>query len=162
MRKHVFITTVSILVVILVIVSFYMLNVHIPYYKHNHQLDELRNEICETNHYEYMDYFFEYRGKEVLYVMKVKINDVESYVAYNHDKKLVDVYQGPVANQDNVLKAIEKKYKVQIDNLDIAYDQSKFIYYAKYQDKDTLMYFYYDLKTGDFIRTVQLGDQNNG
>ena len=54
MKKHTFRILVVCLVIILAVVSFYMLYVHVPYYNYHHQLDEIRNEICEQNHYEYM------------------------------------------------------------------------------------------------------------
>ena len=93
MKKHTFRILVVCLVIILAVVSFYMLYVHVPYYNYHHQLDEIRNEICEQNHYEYMDYFSEYRGKSKYYMLKVKIDGVESYVAYDTKQKLVDTYQ---------------------------------------------------------------------
>ncbi len=61
MKKHGFRILLVVLIVILAIVSFYMLWVHVPYYQHYHGLDEIRNEICETNHYEYMDYLLKYQ-----------------------------------------------------------------------------------------------------
>ncbi len=98
MKKQTFIISVIVLVIILAVVSFYMLFVHIPYYQYHHGLDEIRNEICETNQYEYDDYFSEYRGKETYYIARVKISGVTSYVAYNKDLALVDTYQGSVAD----------------------------------------------------------------
>ena len=158
MKKNVFIAIVSVLVIILIVVSFYMLNVHIPYYDYHNHLDHIRNNICEKENYEYKDYFFEYRGHDVLYVMKINVNDQDAYVVYDEDEEYVDSYQGKIADEKAVIKDIKKRYKVNVEHLDIAYDHSQFIYYAKYQDEDELIYFYYDLQTGEFIRAVQLGD----
>ena len=144
MKKHTFIISVVVLVIILAVVSFYMLFVHVPYYQYHHQLDEIRNEICETNQYEYDDYFSEYRGKETYYIVKVKINGVESYVAYNKDLKLVDTYQGEVADEAVVQKAIQDKYQVNIESMEIGYENERFVYY--------------DLATGEFIKAVRLGE----
>lgn len=158
MKKHTFIISVVVLVIILAVVSFYMLFVHVPYYQYHHQLDEIRNEICETNQYGYDDYFSEYRGKETYYIVKVKINGVESYVAYNKDLKLVDTYQGEVANEAVVQKAIQDKYQVNIESMEIGYENERFVYYGRYQDEQSLLYVYYDLATGEFIKAVRLGE----
>lgn len=158
MKKHTFIISVVVLVIILAVVSFYMLFVHVPYYQYHHQLDEIRNEICETNQYEYDGYFSEYRGKETYYIAKVKINGVESYVAYNKDLKLVDTYQGEVADEAVVQKAIQDKYQVNIESMEIGYENERFVYYGRYQDEQSLLYVYYDLATGEFIKAVRLGE----
>lgn len=155
MKKHVFRISVVVLVIILAIVSFYMLFVHVPYYNYHHQLDEIRNEICETNNYKYLNYFNEHRGKEVYYVLHVEINNVDSYVAYNKEKELVDTYQGNVASIDEVKRAILDKYKVDIEELEVGYENNKFVYAGKYQDKKELIYVYYDLASGEFIKAVR-------
>lgn len=162
MKKHGFRIMLVVLIVILAIVSFYMLWVHVPYYQHYHGLDEIRNEICETNHYEYMDYFTEHRGKDVYYILKVKINGVLSYVAYDEDKKLVDMYQGTVADQETVKKEILKKYpdEVSLDDLvdfDIGYENDTFVYCVKVQRNDRLLYIYYHLDSGRFLKAYRIG-----
>lgn len=161
MKKHLFQIVVILLIVVLVIVSFYMLYVHVPYYNYHHGLDEIRNEICEKNNYQYRDYFYEYHGKEIYYIIKVKQNEQDVYVAYNEKHELVDTYQGEVADEANVKKSIQEKYKddhVQIDELHIAYENNKFVYYGKYQDEETLLYVYYNLNDGEFLKAVKLGE----
>ena len=157
LKKQTFIISVIVLVIILAVVSFYMLFVHIPYYQYHHGLDEIRNEICETNQYEYDDYFSEYRGKETYYIVRVKINGVVSYVAYNKDLTLVDTYQGSVADSKNVQQAIEQKYQIIIDDLEVGYENERFVYYGRYQEDESLLYVYYDLMSGEFIKAVRLG-----
>ena len=158
MKKHTFIISIIVLTVVLAVVSFYMLFVHVPYYQYHHQLDEIRNEICETNQYDYQGYFSEYRGKEVYYIVKVKINEIDSYVAYNKDLELVDTYQGNVADEKTVQSAINEKYNVSIDDLEIGYENERFVYYGRYQDDASLLYMYYDLNSGEFIKAVRLGE----
>jgi len=158
MKKHIFRISVVVLIIILGIVSFYMLFVHVPYYQHYHQLANVRNEICEKNYYEYMDYFYEYYGKETYYILKVKKNNVLTYVVHDKNGDLVESYQGDVAQEDVVRKAILEKYNVEIDNLEIAYENQKLVYYGKYQTKETLMYVFYDLVSGEFVKAVKLED----
>ena len=157
MKKQTFMISVIVLVIILAVVSFYMLFVHVPYYQYHHGLDEIRNEICETNQYEYDDYFSEYRGKETYYIVRVKINGVVSYVAYNKDLTHVDTYQGSVADSKNVQQAIEQKYQIIIDDLEVGYENERFVYYGRYQEDESLLYVYYDLMSGEFIKAVRLG-----
>ena len=157
LKKQTFIISVIVLVIILAVVSFYMLFVHIPYYQYHHGLDEIRNEICETNQYEYDDYFSEYRGKETYYIARVKISGVTSYVAYNKDLTLVDTYQGSVADSKDVQQAIEQKYQIVIDDLEVGYENERFVYYGRYQEDESLLYVYYDLMSGEFIKAVRLG-----
>lgn len=163
MKKHLFRVVLVFLIIVLAVVSFYMLWVHVPYYQYHHQLDEIRNEICETNHYEYMDYFTEHRGEQVYYILKVKINGVLSYVAYDQDKKLVNTYQGDVADESKVKDAMLKKYekelsKDDIKTLDIGYENDKFVYYVKVQKDEQLTYIYYDLVSGAFLKTYIIGN----
>lgn len=162
MKKHLFKIILIFLVFVLAVVSFYMLWVHVPYYQYHHQLDEIRNEICETNHYEYMNYFTEHRGEHIYYILKVKINGVLSYVAYDENKKLVNTYQGDIADENVVKSEIIKKYKNEvskedIDELNIGYENDKFVYYVKVQKNEQLLYIYYDLASGSFLKAYKIG-----
>ena len=157
MKKHVFQITVVTLIVVLAIVSFYMLYVHIPYYQYHHGLDEIRNEICEKNQYEYKGYFDQYNGADKYYIARVNIDGVLSYVAFNEKQELIDTYQGPIADENDIKKAIESKYEIQFNQLDVGYENNKFVYWSKYQDESSLMYIYYDLASGEFVKAVQLG-----
>ncbi|MCD7949985.1 MAG: hypothetical protein LUG12_06995 [Erysipelotrichaceae bacterium] len=158
MKNRTFIISTLILVIVLVVVTFYMLFVHVPYYNYTHNLDEIRNQICEDNNYEYLDYFSEYRGKSVYYMIKVNIDGEESYVAYDTDLNLVDTYQGDVVSKDDVLEKITEKYDIVLDDLEIAYENERFVYYGLYQDDEMLLYVYYDLSNGDFIKAVKLDE----
>ncbi|MCD7839975.1 MAG: hypothetical protein LUG46_05025 [Erysipelotrichaceae bacterium] len=158
MKNRTFIISTVVLGIILVVVTFYMLFVHVPYYNYTHNLDEIRNQICEDNHYEYLDYFSEYRGKNVYYMLKVNIDGVKSYIAYDTDFNLVDTYQGDVASKDDVLEKISDKYDIVLDDLEIAYENERFVYYGLYQDDEMLLYVYYDLASGDFIKAVKLDE----
>ncbi|MEG0684987.1 MAG: hypothetical protein RR428_08015 [Coprobacillus sp.] len=156
MKKNLFRISVIGLVIVLIVVSFYMFYVHVPYYQHHDNLAKIRNEICEKNNYEYMDYFTEYRSNELYYIVKIKVNDMPAYVAYNEEKVFVNSFQGTVASEENVKKDMEGKYKVSIDKLDIGYENNKFVYYAHVQDDESLYYLYYDLASGEFVKAYKL------
>jgi len=161
MQKHLYKILVAFLIVILAVVSFYMLWVHVPYYNYHNNLDKIRNEICETNNYEYMDYFAEHRGKQKYYIIKVRINGVISFVAYDKDQKLVDTYQGTIANEDIVKQDILNKYKDEVNEddlkvLDVGYENNKFVYYVKVQRESNLLYLYYDISDGTFLKAYRI------
>lgn len=155
MKKYIFWFWVVLLIIVLITVSFYVFCVHVPYYNHEKSVNEARNEICETHHYEYMDYCYEYRGNQLYYILKVKINGIESYVAYDENLELVATYQGDVADEANVKEAIEQKYQFKPDRLEVGYENQKFVYYAKYQDEESLLYVYYRLSDGEFLKAVK-------
>ena len=85
----------------------------------------------------------------------MKINGIESYVAYDENLELVATYQGDVADEANVKEAIEQKYQFKPDRLEVGYENQKFVYYAKYQDEESLLYVYYRLSDGEFLKAVK-------
>ena len=78
-------------------------------------------------------------------------------LAYNKDLALVDTYQGSVADSKDVQQAIEQKYQIVIDDLEVGYENERFVYYGRYQEDESLLYVYYDLMSGEFIKAVRLG-----
>ena len=105
--------------------------------KENTKVAEIAiEEICEENNYEYMGYFDQYNSKETYYLIRVKINGVLSHVAYDKDKKLVDMYQGEVADEDTVKQAIQDRYKIEVKDLNIGYENDLFVYWTKYQNQN--------------------------
>lgn len=158
MDKYKFKIAVTFLVVLLFITVFYMVYVHVPYNNYHNQLDVIRNEICEKNNYQYQDYFHEHHGKEVYYIIKVKVNDDEYYVAYNTKKELVSSLKAPFASKDEVKKAIKKRYKVDVEDLDVGFENNKFVYCQKIQEKKKLTYVYYSLESGEFVKAYYIED----
>lgn len=152
MKKYGFRIAIVVLVLILGLSIFYMVYVHVPYYNYHHKLDLIRNEICETNHYDYDDYFHAHHGKEVYYIIRVKANDKKYFAAFNEKKELIDSLEGPFADEKKVIKAIEKKYKTHIDSLDVGYENNRFVYCQKIMEEDKLTYVYYSLETGEFVK----------
>lgn len=156
MKKLWFRILAIVLTIILLFVSFYMFFIHVPYYEHNHKLDTIRNEICETNNYKYDDYFVEYRGQHLYYITRIKQDDKESYVVHDKEKKFVNSFKENVADEKIVIKTIKEKYGKDVQSLDIGYENNKFVYYTIIHEDDTLMYLYYDLATGEFVKSYIL------
>lgn len=161
MKKHMYKIIIVFLVGILAVVSFYMLWVHVPYYQHHHGLDEIRNQICEENNYVYDDYFFEHHGQSVYYILRIKINGSSSYVAYDKDLNYVAMYQGQIADVQTIQEAILKRYpddvtSEDIESLDVAYENNMFVYYVKIQNKKQLLYLYYHIDDGSFMKAIKI------
>lgn len=148
--------TVFFLVIALFVSSFYMIFIHIPYHQYHNNLKMIRNEICETNNYLYDDYFYEHHGKDVYYILRIKMNSIQYYVAHNSDRELIDTLEGPFASEENVKKAIKEKYEKEIDKLEVGYENDEFVYYAKIKDEKKLTYVYYSLKTGEFLKAYYI------
>lgn len=158
MKKYGYKIAVVGLILILLISIFYMVIVHVPYYNYHHQLDVIRNEICEKNNYEYDNYFNQHNGKEIYYVLRVKVDNKRYYVAFNEDKELVESLKEPFAKEEDVLSAIEKKYDVKVDDLDVGYENGKFVYTTKIMNEKDLTYIYYSLETGEFVKSYYIED----
>ena len=57
------------LVLVFIIVSFYMLWVHVPYSKHKNDLAQVQQEIIAENKYDSADYFNRYDGEKSYYII---------------------------------------------------------------------------------------------
>ena len=161
MKKHKETIIIIILTIILMFVGFYTLFVHVPYYEYHNNLTAIKNHIVETNEYSYLDYFNEHKGKQVYYILKVVKNGYPTYVAYDESLTFVDEYQGEVVPLTNVKEAILDKYKDvveerDLDSIEIGYENNKFVYSAKVLKDDSILYIYYDLDDGEFLKAYQL------
>ena len=83
LRKHRFKIVLSLLIIILIYVSFYMLWVHVPYASRQNELTSIQEKICEDNHYTYDNYFNEYHSDKTYYVIKVKQKKKTLYAVFN-------------------------------------------------------------------------------
>lgn len=158
MDKYKFKIAVTFLIVLLGLTFFYMAYVHVPYNQYHNHLDVIRNEICEKNNYQYLDYFYEHHGKDVYYILKIKMNEEEYYVAYNTKQELVSSIKAPFASKENVIKAIKKRYKVDVKDLEVGFENNKFVYCQKIQEKKKLTYVYYSLESGEFVKAYYIED----
>lgn len=158
MKNYKFKILIVSLVLILCLSIFYMVFVHVPYYSYYHDLDLVRNEIVEKNKYQYDNYFHEHHGKQLYYIIKVKVNNEEYYVAYDENKKFVDSLKAPFASQKEVINAINKKYKASIDSVDVGYENNRFVYCQKIMTSKKLTYVYYRVDNGEFLKAYFIED----
>ena len=156
LRRHRFKIVLSFLVVLFIYVSFYMLWVHVPYASRQNELTYIQEKICKDNKYTYDDYFYEYNSDKTYYVMKVKKKKKTMYVAFNEKMEKVKSYSGKVVGKSVVKNAFIDKYHVKPDKVEMAYENNKIVYYLMYKGKDSLIYAFYEIDNGDFVKAYKL------
>mgnify|MGYP007002661024 CR=1 FL=1 len=62
---------IFVLVIILAVVSFYMLNIHVPYFNHTNNIALERNKIINKYKLNYDDYFNEYDSSKTYYIIRI-------------------------------------------------------------------------------------------
>ena len=116
-----------------------MLWVHIPYTKHQNELTSIQESICDKYNYTYNGYFNEYQNKKTNYIVKVKNKKKNMYV-----KRSV------------VKEAFYQKYHLNCTKIEVGYENEQFVYCLTYKGKDTLLYAYYSLDNGEFLKAYRL------
>ena len=148
---------IALLVVILVFVSFCMLNIHVPYFNHENNIALERNKIITKYKLNYDDYFNEYNSSQTYYIIRIKDKKKKIvYQVYNTQYKLVDSYSGSIAKKKDIIHIINKEYKVNVTDLTIGYENGDLVYFGKYQDDAHLYYVYYSLDEGKFVKYYRL------
>lgn len=155
-RAHRFKIVFTILIVILLIVSFFMIWVHIPYSTRQNTLTKMEHTIISENDYVYDGYTNQYNSDQVYYILKVKEDKKGLYVVFDHDLKLVDSIDSNVVDQKICEEAFEKKYKHKADKIEIGYENEMIIYSLRYKGKDNLIYAFYRVDNGEFVKAYQL------
>ena len=116
-----------------------MLWVHVPYTKHKNDLVSIQEEICSQYHYDYDDYFNAYQNKKINYIVKVKNKKKTMYIS-----------------KKEVKNAFVQKYQVNPTKVEIGYENDQFVYCLTYKGKDTLLYAFYSLDNGEFLKAYKL------
>ena len=155
-RAHRFKIVISILVVIFMIVSFFMILVHIPYSSHENSLTNIRNEIISKNNYEYDNYMNKHNSDQVYYILKVKDKDEGLYVVFDQNLNLLDSISSDIADEKICKEAFKEKYKCEADKIEIGYENKTIVYSLRYKGKDHLIYAFYRVDNGEFIKAYQL------
>ena len=148
---------IAVLVVILIVVSFCMLSIHVPYFNHENDIALERNNMINKYKLKYDDYFNVYNIFKTYYIIRIKDKKKKKvYQVYNTKNKLVDSYSGSIAKQEDVINTINNEYKVNVSSLSIGYENGDLVYFGKYQNDEHLYYFYYSLDEGKFVKYYRL------
>lgn len=114
---------IAVLVAILIVVSFCMLSIHVPYFNHENDIALERNKIINKHKLNYDDYFNEYNSSKTYYIIRIKDKKKKKvYQVYNTKYKLVDSYSGSIAKEEDVINTINNEYKVSVSSLSIGYE----------------------------------------
>lgn len=141
---------------ILVVVSFYMLWVHVPYARNQNRLNNIKREIMTDNSYDKVEYFNEYNSDQTYYIILAEKEDEKQYVVYNHEKKKIDSENANIVSEDSVKKQFVDKFEVQPTSVEFGYEMNKIVYCLKYLKGDTLIYSFYSVDNGEFIKSYKL------
>ncbi|MDD8048512.1 MAG: PepSY domain-containing protein [Thomasclavelia sp.] len=156
LKKNRFKFIITFLILVFIIVSYFLLWVHVPYVTHSNDLNNIQQEICDKHKYTYDNYFNEYNSDKTYYVMKVKVKKKTTYVVYNTKENLVYTNAKKLVSKQTVKDSFKNKYKHDNSSIELGYENSELVYALKYQESDTLIYFYYDAHTGEFIKGYNL------
>ena len=98
LRRNRFNILIAFLILVFIIVSFYMLWVHVPYSRHKNDLAKIENEIIAENGYDSADYFNRYDGEKSYYIIHAKKGEKQQYAVFDEKKKFIKSYSGDVVN----------------------------------------------------------------
>lgn len=156
LRKHKFDILIAFLVLVFIIVSFYMLWVHVPYSRHKNDLARVEQEIIAENNYDSSDYFNRYDGEKSYYIIHAKKGKKQQYAVFSEKQKFIKSYSGDVADQQICIDAFKEKYKQTPDKIEIGYENDIFVYSLLYRGEDSLIYAFYGIDTGEFIKAYRI------
>ena len=90
------------------------------------------------------------------YIIKVKKKKKSMYVVFNEKKKKIETYDGSFVKKSEVKTAFENKYGVASTKTEIGYENGEIAYCLTYKGNDTLIYAFYAIDDGEFIKAYRL------
>ncbi len=134
----------------------YLLFIQLPYSNHQNNLISIRAEIIEKNNYQYANYFNKHVIGDTYYILQIEENQNLGYVAFDKNKEYQDEYFGDLIAQEEVLSMFSEKYQKETTDIEVGYDTGIFVYVVTYQDEDNIIYAYYRVDNGEFVKGNQL------
>lgn len=156
LRRNRFNILIAFLILVFIIVSFYMLWVHVPYSRHKNDLAKIENEIVAENGYDSADYFNRYDGEKSYYIIHAKKGEKQQYAVFDEKKRFIKSYSGDVVDQQECIDAFKEKYKQTPDDVEIGYENEIFVYSLLYRGEDSLIYAFYGIDSGEFIKAYRI------
>ena len=89
---------------------------------------------------------------------KMGVDAISMIVEKTSNKKLkkVDTFEGETISKKEVKNAFVQKYQVNPTKVEIGYENDQFVYCLTYKGKDTLLYAFYSLDNGEFLKAYKL------
>ena len=123
-----------------------MLWVHVPYSRHKNDLAKIENEIVAENGYDSAGY----------YIIHAKKGEKQQYAVFDEKKRFIKSYSGDVVDQQECIDAFKEKYKQTPDDVEIGYENEIFVYSLLYRGEDSLIYAFYGIDSGEFIKAYRI------
>lgn len=117
---------------------------------------KIEQEIVAANDYDSSDYFNRYDGEKSYYIIHAKKGKKQQYAVFDEKKKFIKSYSGDVVNQQECIDAFKEKYKQVPDDVEIGYENEIFVYSLLYRGKESLIYAFYGIDNGQFIKAYRI------
>ncbi len=155
LKKNITIALIVLFIVFAFVIS-YLLFIQLPYAGNQDDLVNARNEILQENGYVYKDYYNKHLIAGTYYILYVNDNGQDKYVVYDKDKNFVSEYSDEVFDKNQILIFFTDKYQKETQNIEVGYIEDHVVYVVTYQGDNELIYAYYRIDTGEFIKGNQL------
>ena len=90
--------------------------------------------------------------------VKLSLPDSEgnNYAVFNEKKKFIKSYSGDVVDRQVCIDAFEERYKHTPDDIEIGYENEIFVYCLLYRGENSLIYAFYGIDDGEFIKAYRI------
>ena len=106
-----------------------------------------------------MDRYSEYRIMWILVFFDLPTQtkkDKKQYAVFDDKAKFIKSYSEDVVDQQVCIDDFINRYNVEPDKVTIGYENEIFVYSLMYQGKDSLIYAFYGIDTGDFVKAYRI------
>ena len=121
-----------------------MLWVHVPYSKHKNEITSIENVIVKENNYSNVKYFDRYNSDKSYYIIRATKGKKQQYAVFD------------VVDQQVCINAFKEKYKQEPSEVSVGYENEIFVYCLMYQGKDSLVYAFYGIDNGEFVKAYRI------
>lgn len=80
----------------------------------------------------------------------------QQYAVFDEKYKLIKSYSGDVVDQQVCINAFKEKYKQEPSEVSVGYENEIFVYCLMYQGKDSLVYAFYGIDNGEFVKAYRI------
>lgn len=133
-----------------------MLWVHLPYSKNQNSIKQMENQIVAQRKYTDVEYFDRYDSDKSYYIIHAVKKDKLQYAVFDDSGKFIKSYSGDVAARQVCIDDFINRYKVEPNEVTIGYENEIFVYSLMYQGKDSLIYAFYGIDSGEFVKAYRI------
>lgn len=154
MKKSVFITITSILLLILCITVGYIYFYRAPYSRKINELNEVKYSI-ESKYNITIGSITQYNSQNIYYIAA----NEENIRVYNQNYELLFLETVDYINEDLVLSTLQERYGISCskDDLELGYENKQLAYLFKSSDSNNVKYIYLNANNAEEIKFYELG-----